>query len=156
MLPLGRTFLYSPLPNIMKNILFFIFICVFKLNVVSQKNPMDSLGINYLVLALHETIDSNSLPAYCGTKKSEAIIKYKVLDVWKGSYKDSIIHINQDCIRELYEKGSLNDRTFYRYWVIKSKDNSPKKSCNYCLNPKLIYSNTFDIYWEKQRLVTPK
>ena len=140
----------------MKRAFFLLFIFSLQIDSYTQNNIMDSLEISYLVLELDEIIDSTDLPAYCGTTKSEATIKYKVMEAWKGSYKDSIIYINQECIRELYDNQSLNQKKYYHYWVIKSQEKSPKKSCNYCLSPKLIYANTFDIYWEKQRLLTPK
>jgi|TARA_B110000261_G_C13013643_1_gene329138 hypothetical protein len=55
-------------------------------------------GFSRNKLFIIKTIDSNNLPAYFATKKLKATIKYRVLEVWKDSCKDSIIHINQDFI----------------------------------------------------------
>ena len=135
----------------MKKLYFLAFTLLFSLNGVSQVNIMDSLKINYLVLKLDKSIDSTSLPPYCGKKKTEATLKYRVLETLKGRFKDSIIYINHTCIRELYEGKSLEKGMIYGFWVCKPKESTQKRYCSNCLNSNTIYSPTFDIYWKKQK-----
>jgi hypothetical protein len=99
----------------------------------------------YVVVKLLETIDTNSLPSYCGKKMTQKTFKYKVVGIYKGSIKDSIIFINRTCIRELYEAGSLKNDKVYSLWLKKSDKKIPFNSCNYCLDPKKISVVSYEV-----------
>ena len=111
----------------------------------SAQEKTDVYKRKYVVVKLLETIDTNSLPPYCGKKMTQKTFKYKVIGLHKGKIKDSIIFINRTCIRELHEAGSLNYDKFYSLWLKESEKKVPFNSCNYCLDPKKINIVSYEV-----------
>tara|TARA_B110000211_G_C14071839_1_gene550331 strand:+ start:1831 stop:2223 length:393 start_codon:yes stop_codon:yes gene_type:complete len=127
----------------MKHIALILFTCI-TIFCNAQENT-DVFIRNKVVVKLLETIDTNSLPPYCGILMTQKTFKYKVIGVFKGNITDSIIYINRACIRELYEAGSLKNDQAYSLWLKKSDKKIPFDSCNYCFKPEKIGVVSYEV-----------